>query len=306
MAKVKFSKSFSTNLKLFLPIILIFCIGLFIVLTIVFISSGNSDKTKNSIMEPELQVQDKITQSVSSASATPTKKPLSFQEAQKLYGPCTILPTLFYHHIQSQATAKAKGQQSLTVYTDNFDGQMQYLKQHGYNSLSMQDLVNFFNGQGKIPPKSVLITFDDGYIDLYTNVFPILKQYGLKATSFLPTGLVSNPDYVNWDQVMEMNASGVIYFANHTWSHKSVAGSIKEVSFEISTADTQLNQRGLNTSKVFAYPYGTDSITAENYLRSIGYNLAFTTHSGNILCKAQNLSLPRVRIGNSQLNRYGF
>lgn len=235
---------------------------------------------------------------------TPTPRPLTFAEMNALYGPCVRMPVLMYHHVQTEDAAKADKQVGLTTYTDFFQKQMQYLKDKEYKVASMNDLVNFFDSGTPVPSKSVLLTFDDGYEDFYTDAYPVLQSLGYGATMFLPTGLMDNPDYLTWNQVVSMN--GPVLFANHTWSHKNVGVSVSVMQYEISTADTQLSERGLNSPKVFAYPYGFDSKTSESYLNSLGYKLAFTTNSGNILCKKQRFNLPRIRIGSTSLSSYGF
>ncbi len=235
---------------------------------------------------------------------TPTPKPLTFAQMNALYGPCVRLPVLMYHHIQTKEAATADKQTALTVYTDIFRNQMQYLKDRGYNIVTMNDLIGFFDSGAAIPPKSVLLTFDDGYQDFYTDAYPILSQLGFHATMFVPTGLMENPDYLTWSEISGMN--GIILFANHTWSHKNVRVSTSTMQYEISTADTQLSQHGFNSPKVFAYPYGLDTGKAESYLASLGYKAAFTTVSGNILCNKQRFALPRIRIGNISLSSYGF
>lgn len=234
-----------------------------------------------------------------------TPKPLTFAEMNALYGPCVYLPTFLYHHIQSRESAVTKKQTTLTVYTDIFRQQMQYLKDKGYNIASMQDLVNFFDAGTPIPPKSVLLTFDDGYQDFYTDAYPILSGLGFKSTMFTVTGLVENPDYLIWSEIPSMN--GLTLFANHTWSHKSLPSVGSEVQQrEISTADTQLTEHGLNSPKVFAYPYGGYTPFAESYIKSLGYQLGFGTVPGSVLCKKQRFDLPRLRIGDVQLSYYGF
>lgn len=239
-----------------------------------------------------------------SPSPTPTPRPLTFAEMNALYGPCVHLPVLMYHHIQSRDAATADKQTNLTVYTDVFQSQMQYLKSKGYNTVTMNDLVNFFDSGTLISGKSVLITFDDGYQDFYTDAYPILSGLGLHATMFVPTGLIQNPDYLTWDEISGMTSS--VLFANHTWSHKNVQVSTGSMETEISTADIQLNDHGLNSPKVFAYPFGLETSQAENYLASLGYKAAFTTRSGSTLCKKQRFDLPRIRIGNAPLSSYGF
>lgn len=241
---------------------------------------------------------------IPSPTPTPTPKPLTFAEMNALYGPCVVLPTLMYHHVQTKEAATADKQTGLSVYTDVFKNQMQYLKDKGYTTLTMNDLINFFDSGTAIPKRSVLLTFDDGYEDFYTDAYPILSSLGFHATMFTPTGLIENPDYLKWSQISGMN--GLVLFANHTWSHKNVQVSASSMKTEISTADTQLAERGYNVPKVFAYPYGLETLQAEAYLNSLAYKVAFTTVHGSTLCKKQRFALPRIRIGNSSLSAYGF
>jgi len=240
-------------------------------------------------------------------SPTPTSapRPLTFSEMNTLYGPCVYVPTLIYHHVQSSEQAKERNQVALTVRAVDFRAQMQYLKDRGYNVISMQDLLNFFEQGVKPSPKSVLLTFDDGYGDFYTDAYPILKEFGYPATVFIPTGLMNNTDYLYWDKISEM-AGNRILFANHTWSHKNVKTKEDVLKMEISTADVQLNEKGLNIPKVFAYPYGLESSLAISFLQGLDYKMAFTTRNSGTLCKKQMLDLPRIRIGNGNLSIYGL
>lgn len=237
---------------------------------------------------------------------SPTPKPLTFSDMNNLYGPCVHLPVIFYHHIQDPAIAKAGGYQSLNVNIDAFKNQMAYLKKRGYNTVNVSSLINFFDGGTAVPANSILLTFDDGYEDFYTNAYPILRDSGFQATMFLPTGLLANSGYLTWDQVKEMAGSGLLYFANHTWSHYPATGTPSKVRTEITLADSQLNTYGLNSLKVFAYPYGTAPAWTQTYLGSIDYKLAFSTNIGSTLCKQQRFALPRIRIGNATLSAYGF
>jgi len=242
----------------------------------------------------------------STPTPTPTPKPLSFTEMNALYGPCVGLPTLMYHHVQDAAAAKEKNQSGLTVTTETFREQMKYLKERGYQSVYMSDLVNFFAGTGRVPAKSILITFDDAYDDFAINAAPILREFGFKATLFVPTGLIDNPGYLSWQTLKDLAGAGDILFANHTWSHRNVGADKAEVEREITTADLQLEEKGLNTPKIFAYPYGLESANAKTILQSLGYKLAFTTRPGSTLCQKQSLDLPRIRIGNVSISSYGF
>jgi peptidoglycan/xylan/chitin deacetylase (PgdA/CDA1 family) len=240
-------------------------------------------------------------------TVTPTPRPLTFSELNQLYGPCVHLPTLFYHHIEPSSVAKQENHTSLNVDLEIFSSQMRYLNDHGYSTVSPQNLINFFDSGTPLPLKPVLITFDDGYSDFAVYAFPILKQYAFQATMFLPTGLVNNPGYLNWGNITEIDHTGKILFANHTWSHYSVArNDPNTLAKEISTAAQQLRDHGIPGWNIFAYPYGSTSPAAISYLSQNGYALAFTTRPGNVMCKQQRLSLPRTRIGNNSLSYYGL
>lgn len=237
-------------------------------------------------------------------SPTPTARPLTFSEMNGRYGPCINLPTIIYHHIENADVAKAGGFTSLNVTITTFKTHLQYLKDKGYNIVGPDAVINFFDHATIPPAKSVMLTFDDGYLDFYVNAYPLLKDFGYKAVMFIPTGLMDNNRFLFWSQISEMASSGLIYFANHTWSHKSTVGPVAEVEKEIDLADSQLRDHGLNSLKVFAYPYGTPSGAGITYLSKIGYNLAYTTRPGSVLCKKNRLSLPRIRVGNTPLSNY--
>lgn len=239
------------------------------------------------------------------ASPSPTPKP-TFAELNEKYGPCVVLPTLMYHHVEDEAIAKAANHQSLTVAPNYFQEQMQYLQDKHYTVITMQDLIDFFDQQKPLPSKPVLITFDDGYADFYNTAWPILQPLNFHATMFVPTGLLENPDYMTWANIESLAESGKILLSNHTWSHKNMQSNGTIDAKEITTAAEQLAQHHLDSPKVFAYPYGLVSDQAQKILQDTGYKLAFTTVHGSTLCKQQRLTLPRIRIGNASLKAYGL
>lgn len=240
-----------------------------------------------------------------SPTATPTPAPLTFEQMNELYGPCVRMPVLFYHHVQSSKQAQAKNQTSLTVNTETFRKQMVYLKQKGYQTVNPSQLITALTQGGSLPANPVMITFDDGYADFASQAAPILQENGFQATVFLITGLMDNPDYLNWDQIAGLKGAGH-FFGNHTWSHANVGNAREKAEKEILTANDQLANHNLNSPKIFAYPLGFSNPHAETYLSSLGYQLGFTTNPGSTLCFRQKLTLPRVRIGNASLSAYGL
>jgi peptidoglycan/xylan/chitin deacetylase (PgdA/CDA1 family) len=211
---------------------------------------------------------------------------------------------LMYHHIQEEETAKKNGQTNLTVTPEFFRKHLQYLKDNNYSVITMADLKNFFDNGVALPQKSAIITIDNGYKDNHDIAYPILKEFGFRATIFTATGLLENAGYMSWNDLNEMK--DLVYFANHTWSHHNSLGTKEKLTEEITLADKQLAEHGLNNLKIFAYPYGTSGKTTEEVLKTNGYEIAFTTTHGNILCKGKSLELPRIRMGNASLKSYGL
>lgn len=239
-----------------------------------------------------------------SAKPKPTIKQESFAEMNQKYGPCAVVPALMYHHVENEADATKEGHKNLTVDAGIFRSQMEFLKSHGYTVIGMENLINFFENHSPLPAKPVILTFDDGYSDIAQNAVPVLTEFGFKATLFIPTGLMNNPGYLDWNTISTFPKT--IEEANHTWSHHSAFGTEDVISRELTTADSQLGQRGYNNPKVFAYPYGPSTTVAEKVLTSLGYKLAFTTVHGSTLCAKKKFDLPRIRIGNAQLSKYGL
>jgi peptidoglycan/xylan/chitin deacetylase (PgdA/CDA1 family) len=270
-----------------------------VVLAAVLIVAGSRKETpvKNiaTIVEPTPTLETII---------TPTFVPTPTPDMEKLYGPCTNVKVLMYHHIETEDEAKPKNQGSLSVEPSWFRKDMEYIRAKNYSVIGVNDLINFFDKGIILPKKSVLITLDDAYSDNYTNMWPILKEFGYKATIFVPTGHVNGVDYLSWDQINQMNS--LVYFANHTWSHHSSAGSLTVLDKELSSADVDLANHGYNADKVFAYPYGKASVNDEAVLKKYGYKLAFTTVHGTTMCKGKRFDLPRIRIGNAPLSSYGL
>lgn len=236
-------------------------------------------------------------------SATPTQIPAGF---------CLYVPVLMYHHVQPFADAILHGQQSLSVDPAFFDSQMSYLATHGYTSITPDQLVNALRNHTQVPPKSVVITLDDGYLDVFTYAMPILQKYHLNAALMIPTGLLGgqgNNAYFTWGQLKQMMSSGIISVTDHTWSHFPMgSGTTQKDQFEIMTAKEQLEQNLGIHMDVFTYPYGTGAQNPRvtSLLQQDGFLGAFSTIPGTIQCDSYIMALHRTRIGNTSLSTYGL
>lgn len=215
------------------------------------------------------------------------------------YGPCRFVPILMYHHVGNKSG-------SLYVRPDIFANQMNYLVQKGYNTVTLPDIMNsLINGQ-PLPQKPVVITFDDGYRDVYENAYPVLRQNNQKATIFLITQLLGGGDYMNWEEVREMAGNPLITIGNHTLSHRALTSiTPAEIKNEIVSAKNILETNLGVSVNTFAYPYGSYNSEAEQNLSQANFAAAVTTHYG-LTCAKLPYEIPRVRIGNSPLSSYGL
>jgi peptidoglycan/xylan/chitin deacetylase (PgdA/CDA1 family) len=204
------------------------------------------------------------------------------------------IPVLMYHAIGYEAGNTAR------VPKENFIKQMKYLKNNGYVTLTLDEAYDFFVKNKPIPEKSVVLTFDDGYVDNYVEAMPILKKFGFKATIFVITGAVNkSKNYMNVEQLKEMEASGMD-IQGHTVHHKN----LKELSYAIQLQTLKESKDFLEKSlnkriKYFAYPYGEYSKETLKAVKEAGYTMAFAT-AGRWSDKADGiLTLDRVFISGS-------
>lgn len=220
---------------------------------------------------------------------------------------CLNVPVLFYHHIEPFEIAKAAWHEQFTVDSTIFDAQMAYLTQKGYRSIAAEELALAVSSGSTLTQKAIVLTFDDGYSDIYKYAYPILNKYGMKGSLMISTGLLDNPNYLTWAQLKEMQTSGNIFAYNHTWSHASLTKSSREkVEYEVQTAKKQLEDNLGKPQMIFTYPYGNFDSQSENYLAESGFIAAFSTNPGTLQCKSYAMSLHRTRIGNSPLSTYGL
>jgi peptidoglycan/xylan/chitin deacetylase (PgdA/CDA1 family) len=211
------------------------------------------------------------------------------------------VPVLMYHYIRNlEDPGKDPEGYALSISPEYFEQQIKYLSDEGYQSVTPEDLYQAIENKTKLPPKPVLLTFDDGYEDFYTNAFPILKMYNFKATIFVITGFVSEPDgrYLTWDQIKELDRSGLITIGSHTISHKNLV-TRPEILPEIKQSKDVLEKFLGHSVTTFAYPGGAFNENVANLVNQAGYNTAFTTRYGIWHNYDSRFETSRVRISGS-------
>ena len=187
------------------------------------------------------------------------------------------VPVLNYHQVEE------KDGNPLTLWPDQFEAQMDYLAAEGYTTITIDEMMDALENGTPLPEKPVIITFDDGYADNYEYAYPILKKYGFKATIFLIYDFTNTyPNYLTWEQINEMKASGLIHFESHTMTHANLSKltSRDELRHEIADSRIALSEKLGREISYIAYPGGRVTNDVEEITRAAGYRGGFTVHYG--------------------------
>lgn len=159
------------------------------------------------------------------------------------------------------------------------------IKQAGLTPIHIDQLYKHLRDGDPLPEKAILLTFDDAYLGLYENAYPLLKEYNYPATYFVQTGFVGVPtskDHFTWDQMREMDASGLIDFAAHTVNHPPDLRVLDDARLrrEVFDCKTKLEQELGHPIHYFAYPEGNRDERVKQYLADAGYRMSFTMDPG--------------------------
>ncbi len=168
------------------------------------------------------------------------------------------LPILVYHKVSPAH------RDSLTITAAALDSQLAFLKSHGYASISFQDLHDALQNRRSLPPKPVLLTFDDAYLNTSELACPLLHKYQFKATVFLPLAFIGKTNHwdggteplMSFDRIRELAASG-IEFGLHSYRHENFQSfSPQQARADIEQCMKTLQENRCPYFPVFAYPYG--------------------------------------------------
>jgi len=251
-----------------------------LVLLILFIIGAHSVyKTKNASSNDQKKVDNKSNVKSDKKNQTDIKKVVHIKDREftgnNLKYNSKSIPVLYYHSIDYE-----KGNE-LRIPKEKFREQMKYLKDTGYTTLTLNELYNFLAYNKPVPDKSVVITFDDGYKDNYENAFPILKEFGFRATVFMITSSINNDkNFLTSSQLKQMDSYG-IDIESHTVNHNKLDGLTCDKQIQTLKDSKEFLEKLLNKKiKYIAYPYGKWNENAIKALKTEGYSMSFTTVGG--------------------------
>lgn len=200
-----------------------------------------------------------------------------------------------YHRINA---APPPAHRPLTVHPTDFARQMRWLKQHGYRAITQRELYDALFLGKRLGPKPILITFDDGYSDVFHKALPVLKRLDMRATAYVISGrtLRSDTVFLTWHLLRALERDGV-EIGSHTVGHLDLTSlSDGEALRELVHSRRAFERRLGHPVQWLAYPFGAYDSRIERLARQAGYVLAVTTEHGVAQSAQRPLALSRLRI----------
>jgi peptidoglycan/xylan/chitin deacetylase (PgdA/CDA1 family) len=215
-----------------------------------------------------------------------------------------VLPILMYHSVIPDAPPADR----LTVSVKAFERQMRFLKEHRYNVLPLEEAARLIRERKNIPPHSVAITFDDGNKDNYLHAFPVLKKYGIRAAVFVIVKEVGRPDKLSWDEIKQMQDSGLISFGSHALGPEPLVNIKSEDELKSQIFDSRRALEGElgRPVNMFSYPEGRFNKKIRSLVIAAGYRLAVATNPGKMCPSDDVFALKRLRISSTSDNLFVF
>lgn len=236
----------------------------------------------------------------------------------------TALPVLMYHHVSPVPGL-------VTVSPQNFYSQMQWLSEHGWQTLTTSAFAVGL-AAGAWPRKSVLLTFDDGYLDNRAYAYPVLREFGQRATIFLVTGWAGDGPvrngfgsrdgppilghseamrasrekrwdeaFLRWSEIEEMQEAGTFEFHSHTHSHTrwdqiepNSQQRRERLAVDLAASRSELTSRLGKASPHLCWPQGYFDADYQDIALTAGFTYLYTTRHGTVDAATQANDIPRI------------
>lgn len=211
------------------------------------------------------------------------------------------VPILMYHHISVPPRNADAIRRDLSVSPENFEQQLRYLKDNGYQTIRLYDLNRHLQRGDPLPQKPVILTFDDGYRDNFDYAFPLLVKYGFTGTFFLVTEPIDRGDeaHLTWAQVTVMSRMGMD-MEPHTYTHADLTNKpLDYIVWQVIGSKEAIEERTGKACRFFAYPSGQYDQAVVDVLKSAYFWGAVVSQGGATHSSDGMFHLKRVRIRGS-------
>ena len=238
------------------------------------------------------------------------------------------VPVLMYHSVLDNPKRVGK----YVILPEELEKDLIYIRDHGYTTITSKDLIAYRANKGDLPEKPIMLTFDDGYYNNYTYLFPLLKKYNMKAVLSVvgtyadaysvPSEILNNNySHATWEQLKEMQQSGLVEIGNHSYNmhdfatrHGVLRNKGEDLAYYQNILQDDLHkmqecllQKAGVEATVFAYPFGSVNKESRAVVESIGFPVTLGCEEGmNFIHKKSSLKdLKRYnRAGNADRNEF--
>ena len=208
--------------------------------------------------------------------------------------PSWKIPRVLMYHSVSDAEPSG-----MNISPAKLARQLGYLQQKKFQFVFVSELGP------NTPFRTVAITFDDGFANNYSELFPLLKQYNVKATIYLAP-MIKDIEFLNTDQIREMQASGLVEFGAHTLRHVNLTClNSEQAKAEIVGSKQSIEALTGTTCRSFSYPYGRFNSKNITQVQTAGFENAVTVKKRPRIITDKDFVIPRIGI-NGKANQLQF
>jgi peptidoglycan/xylan/chitin deacetylase (PgdA/CDA1 family) len=221
------------------------------------------------------------------------------------------VPVLMYHEITTSPFGSAR----LAVSPASFAAQVTYLRDNGFTGITAGQVASALAQGERLPNRSVVLTFDDGFADFHEAALPILQRYGFTATLYVTTGWIRDAQFaagsapgpmLSWSQLSEVAAAGIEIGA-HSHRHRELDQLDDRALYGELATSKEILEDGLATGvRGLAYPFGYSSTRVRGLAQQVGYHHAYAVANRRIGPKPDLYALPRLTVSRAtRLRVYG-
>ena len=226
---------------------------------------------------------------------TPTtmmQTPETFHDSALAWHPPGVItvPILLYHHVQNGHYSD-----TYTITPEKFAAQMQALEDWGYTTITISDLIQAITQGARLPERPIVITFDDGNLNLYENAYPIMQKHSFVGVTYVVGNYINGRDFMTVDHILELVEAGW-EVGNHSFTHTDLSLDPTLANYEMYQSKIYLEKLLGIPINTFAYPFGGFKPILGDRAWRYGYEGAVGLGDGWIHSKESQYYLERIGI----------
>ncbi len=206
------------------------------------------------------------------------------------------LPILMYHRLADLPADAGPSTREWTTSPADFRAHMRYLRDAGYHAVSLDAVLDYLQFHAPLPPKPVVLTFDDGYRDVAEVAWPVLRELGMPATIFIIPGHVGYGAFLTWDQLIALVEDGAAV-GSHTLDHVRLKGAEEgEMRRQLQESRRKLEKRLGVPVMAISYPYGAYDVQVVQAAGEAGYRAGVTINPSRYQQRSGVFALSRLHL----------